>query len=121
MTRIVRLSRFITLAPLVIALLILPGCGKKLADNFSKVKPGMSPTEVEELLGAPKQSSEVDLGATFKGVSKIPGMPDIGGTGGKMAVKYWEEGDNGYIVYFQDDKVTQTLSGTKAYLKGAVK
>jgi hypothetical protein len=35
--------------------------------------------------------------------------------------KYWEEGDKGYVVFFQNDKVTQTASGTKDEMKGKKK
>jgi hypothetical protein len=34
MIRLFRLSRFITVASLAVALLVLTGCGKKIANNF---------------------------------------------------------------------------------------
>jgi hypothetical protein len=87
----------------------------------------MSPKEVEDLLGAPKESSEVDMSAALKGANTgmpgMPGMPnvDLGGAFGKITVKYWEEGDKGYSVLFQNDKVTQTSSGTKDEMKAKMK
>jgi hypothetical protein len=85
----------------------------------------MSPKEVEDLLGAPKESAEIDMGAAFKELTKdmpnLPGMPNIGGAAGKITVKYWEEGDKGYVVFFQNDKVTQTASGTKDEMKDKMK
>jgi hypothetical protein len=129
MIRVVQLSRFITVASVAITLLVLTGCGNKIANNFSQVKTGMSPKQVEDLLGAPKESAEIDMGAAFKEVGKdlpkvggidMPGI-DINITLPKISVKYWEEGDKGYVVHFQNDKVTQTFSGTKDDMKGKMK
>jgi hypothetical protein len=114
MIRIDRLSRCIAVASVAVALLILTGCGGRVAGNFAKVKTGMSPKEVEDLLGAPKESAEIDMGAAVKDLPKIPGF-DIALP--KISVKYWEESDKGYVVHFQNDKVTQTYSGTKDEMK----
>jgi hypothetical protein len=111
-----RTSRFIGVASVAVALLILTGCAGKIASNFANVKPGMSPKQVDDLLGTPKDTAEIDMGAMVKGLTKdmppIPGM-DIGAAFGKISARYWEESDKAYVVHFQNDKVTQTYSGTK--------
>jgi hypothetical protein len=121
-----RLSRIIAVVLLAVALLALIGCGgNKVADNFGKVKTDMSPKEVEDLLGAPKDSVEIDAGGMFKGLGgdmpKVPGMEEAAGALGKITVKYWEEGDKGYVVQFRNDKVIQFGSGTKDEMQKKMK
>jgi hypothetical protein len=121
-----RLYRIITVALLAVALVGVVGCGgNKVADNFGKVKSGMSPKEVEDMLGAPKDSVEIDAGAMLKGLGgdmpKVPGMEEAAGAVGKMTVKYWEEGDKGYVVQFRNDKVVSSVSGTKDEMQKKMK
>ena len=69
---------------LLVALLcvgvLVAGCsgkGKPNQANFDKIKEGMSAKEVEDLMGAPKESADL-FGATMK---------------------MWEEGDTAFVVF----------------------
>src|SRR5262249_23298494 len=82
--------------------------GKVSKANFAKVKEGMSPKDVEEILGPADGSFEVKPGE-LPGGMKLPGgadMPDMPKFDmGKFAGKEWKEGKTVYHVVFKDDKV----------------
>jgi hypothetical protein len=121
MVRFATLSRYAALLCFVASLLVLPGCGgggggaaAKVSENWNKVTSGQSEKQVTDLLGAPKDKSEIDPSALMKGMPGIPaGMPGMG----KMTVLYWEEGDKGYVVQLLGDKVTLNVTGSKAEME----
>jgi outer membrane protein assembly factor BamE (lipoprotein component of BamABCDE complex) len=90
--------------------------------NFEKVKDGMTPEDVEKILGPAKHTQEVDANKAkemVKGV-KMPELPpDLPGVQlPKFTVKQWEEGDTVYEVVFQDGKVVGKDSGSKKTSEG---
>jgi hypothetical protein len=85
--------------------------------NFEKVKDGMTPEDVEKILGPAKETHEVDAAKAkemVKGV-KLPEVPVELPVGPlpKYTVKHWEEGDTVYEVVFQDGKVVGKETGDK--------
>jgi hypothetical protein len=116
MTQIITRCRFFALLAVAFCL-VLSGCsgkGKPSKANFEKVKEGMSPKEVEELMGPAKDTATVDPKAAIPGGGAgIPGMDLVGGMMGKITVKTWEEGDTSYVVQFKDDKMVTKVSGSK--------
>jgi outer membrane protein assembly factor BamE (lipoprotein component of BamABCDE complex) len=123
MVRCSRLAKVVHLGAVLLCCVLLAGCKKdnkgkdgngdkekaKVSKaNFAKVKEGMSPKEVEEILGPPDGSFEVKPGE-LPGGTKLPGVPDMPDMPkvdlGKFAGKEWKEANKVYHVVFKDDKV----------------
>ncbi len=109
------MTRIATLTSVAVALLLLSGCsGGKVGKNWDKIKvDSTTEKEAEELLGGAKESTSIEIPKI-----ELPGMPSFGG---KITAKYWEEGDKGYVIYFQDDKAKQKFEGKKDEMKGKMK
>jgi hypothetical protein len=93
---------------LLVACLMLTGCGRKLTKaNFDKVQNGMSLSDVQQLLG--KGEKEAGDGSNVAGQFGI--ALEGGGGGSKNVETYvWESGDKKITVYFRDGKVTSKNS-----------
>jgi outer membrane protein assembly factor BamE (lipoprotein component of BamABCDE complex) len=85
--------------------------------NFEKVKDGMSGKEVDDIMGPPTASAELDpkmMKDMIKGVKmpeipvEVPGIPMP-----KITVKSWDADDTLFQVVFQEGKVVGKDSATK--------
>jgi hypothetical protein len=66
------------------------GCSRPTASNLRKVQKGMTPEQVEGIMGAPL--------SVEKGNRDTPSLPDT--------FYRWENGREHYVVAFRDGKVT---------------
>jgi hypothetical protein len=106
MSVLAKQRRVFSVAILLAVCLLLPACSKSKVTqaNYDQIKNGMSPKEVEAVLGPGKK----DEGGDGSGVAAQFGV-DVGGPekGGKGVDTFvWESGDKKIKVSFVSGKVT---------------
>src|SRR4051812_34324127 len=115
MNRITSWTRLTILALVCVVSVGCGGKGKPNKANFDQIKEGMSPKEVEELMGPAKETVDAKDMAGLGG--GIPGMEKLAAAMPKVAVKAWEEGDTRFEVTFFDDKMKLKGSGSIEEMK----
>jgi hypothetical protein len=93
------------------AIFSLASCGGSKINkaNFDKIKPGMTESEVEGILGKGEEKASVGGGMPGPGV-QVPAAPNIGGmlpmALPNLKTKVWQDGSKTITIIFVDGKVT---------------
>jgi len=93
------MRNFYSITTSILLLIFLISCSAQRVTqtNYSKIRTGMTETEVINILGEPEQSSGADLDPSF-GV-----LPAIGALSGTHML--WRDGKNTVIIEFVNGKV----------------
>jgi len=98
----IHITARILLSAALLACLVVSGCENQVtADNFAKVKSGMSLSQVQKILGRGRDdTSHAGTSISSPGIAATSKTNDT--------VHLWDDGQGGTIqVIFQDDKAVQ--------------
>ncbi|MBK9188722.1 MAG: outer membrane protein assembly factor BamE [Phycisphaerales bacterium] len=102
------LTKLIRIAPLlaVVVCVFLGGCEEKLTnENFASITPGMTMSQVEDILGKGTKQEATGVNISAYGVA--------GGStpSEEFVILTWRKGNTHYSVRFKDGKVVEAIKG----------
>ena len=100
-------NRSITTLAMLLSLLLTTGCGSNItADNYEKIKVGMSLDEVEGILGSGEELASSSVDVPGQSIS-VPGAGSVSVSGMSSSGKVvqWQDGNKIITVMFLNGKV----------------
>jgi len=102
------LTRLVRVAPMLALILCiaLGGCEEKLtSENFASIQPGMTISQVEDILG--KGTKQEATGVNISGAGIAGGSRPSE----EFLILTWRKGNTHYSVRFKDGKVVEAIKG----------